>query len=1380
MPTAQTDKNPRAPQAAPTPLRTRHPCSPGQQRLWLLDRIAPGNPALNIAVRWRLQGRVSGADLNRAFALVLARHPSLRTFITQQDSDPVQVIEPSLSFHIPEIDLTGLTVVEAQADAGRIGQLEARASFDLSAAPLIRATHLRLRGNVSIVLLTVHRIVCDRRSVALLAREIGAICAALHRNAAPALPALPPGYSVYAARRPAPASLRRDDEFWRQALAGLQHFELQPDRVRPRVQSANGDSASLLLDRELTEGLADLSRRHGATLFTASLAALFTLLHRHDGADDIAIGSEIAGRDAAGAQDAIGPFADTLVLRGDLSGEPTFAQLLLRVRDTLAAALDHQGAGLERVIELVNPARDLSRGALFSVHFVFEPALDGSLDDGGLRLEPLPPCTAGVLHDLDFTMQEETGGWRLSCEYNTDLFERETAVRLLAHFAQLLRAAAAEPARPIGSLPMLDEAERHALTVIANRTAADYPKQATVVKLFDGQARRTPAAVAVVCGEHSLSYGELDRASSRLAQELRRRGIGRGSRVGVCLPRSADLVVALLAVLKSGAAYVPLDPGYPAARLAQIVGDAQPAALLTQRALRGRLPESAATQWILLDQLPPAASAGPRGEPAPEPAAAPEDVAYVIYTSGSTGRPKGVQIQHQALTNLLWAMSGAPGLCQADTLLSVTTVSFDIAALELFLPLIVGAKLVLAQEHEAADGAALRALLQRHRATVMQATPVTWQILLAAGWGTSEPAGGTPQPRLPEPRLPEPRLKMLCGGEALPRTLADPLLAQGGELWNMYGPTETTIWSSALRVAPGDGPVPIGPPIANTQFYVLDRHGQLAPSGAPGELFIGGDGIALGYLNLPELTRERFVPDTFRGLEGARLYRTGDRVRRRPDGGLEFLGRFDHQIKLRGFRIELGEIETVLRAQPAVADCVAVAATDAAGEGAIHAYAAVREGLAQSAELAGRLQLALREALPGYMCPSALVLLPALPRTPNGKVDRAALPAPARPQSGAIAGGSAPAGERERRLAKIWRAVLGHAVGETGPDPQANFFEIGGHSLLAVRLLVQIEAEFGCKLSLAALFAHPTIAAQARLLSPLLERAGAGPGGADPRAFDFRQVVKLQANGARAPLIAINNTGIYYALSKRLGPDQPFISLQLFDPSLPDAQLPRTLEGIAAGYAQLIRRVQPAGPYALLGWCVAGTLAFEVARQLAAAGQTVSQLVLFDTLAPGWLQRLSWHRAYLAGYSYRFKLIAADWARTWRGELPLSGFIANRTIVKKLLGRRTPAAADGGEPQLHRPLSPEQYDQWLLQYLEEAAASYQPRPYPGRMTLFRSSQEPAGMFLDPRMGWGDFVEGGMEVVVIEGDHFNIFQEPNVSRIAQRIGSAPAVAGTPGH
>ena len=1310
------------------------PCSASQKRLWLLDRLQPGNPALNMAVRWRLQGGISSAHVDQAFAVLLRRHAVLRTFIAESDGEPLQVIEPSLAFSIPQVDLRGMTEHEALAESEQIALLEARTSFDLSVAPLIRVTHLRIRDDVSIILVTAHQIICDARSIGILAHELQRLCSAMGHGDSVELMESWRGESEKPPPLISEVEKMSDEQFWRNRLKGLKHFELYSDRPRPAMRTFNGNVVSLLLERDATERLQQLSVRQGCTLQTGLTAVLFALLNRYTEQDDIAIGSLVTEPEDNESKDNVGPMAWMTLLRCDLSGNPSFAALLAQTAMVIRDAHSHSSTPLNRMIEILQPKRDLSRDALFSVSLVIHARLESSTETDGLGLSEMPAYSAGVLYDMMFSILEMPGGWQISCEYNTDLFTQETAIRLLHHFDNLMAAAAEDPIQAIHSMSLLDEQERYMLVADCNQTLESFPIEMTVPELFQLQVQRTPDAIALVCGDQAMSYRQLDLASNHLAHELHARGIDRGSLVGICLDRSPDLLVALLAVLKAGGAYIPLDPAYPSLRLAQILEDAKPALVIAQRSSSSQLPD-VATPMILLDKE--SGSINKQPDTTPQRRALQDDLAYIIYTSGSTGKPKGVQVQHRSLTNLLCSMRRRPGLSAEDTLVSVTTVSFDIAALEMFLPLMVGAKIVLARENEIADGASLLQLLRLHQATVMQATPVTWQILLAAGWNG------------------DPKIKILCGGEAMSRTLADELLAQGGELWNLYGPTETTIYSLALRVEPGTEPVLLGPPIANTQCYVLDRHGNLMPEGVPGELYIGGEGVSAGYLNLPDRTRERFVPDTFRSAPGATLYRTGDLVRRKPHGNMEFLGRSDHQIKLRGFRIELGEIESVLQ-QQSLAECVVVAATDPSGESAIHAYVVPLDAAGMQAEkLIAQLRSALSARLPAYMVPSAIVVLQALPRMPNGKIDRHSLPAPPAMRE-EVSDPGHPVSAIQSRLSAIWTQILGipHV------PAHANFFEVGGHSLLAVKLLVRLEAEFGQKLSLATLFKWPTIADQARLLEK-----------GDSRNFDFRQVLKLQSNGSRLPLIAINNTGIYYVLSKRLGADQPFISLQLFDPALPQATLPVTLEDIASAYTQLIRRVQKNGPYALLGWCVAGTLAFEVARQLTESGQKVSRLFMFDTLAPGYLGRLSRPRALLADYAYRWKLIVADWARTRQDKRGFAEFWSNRTFVKRVIAWNSSQPAAVLPDDNSRTLSPEQYDQWLLQHLEDAAQSYEPKCFDGAVTLFRSSSEPQGLFIDPRMGWSDFVTAGLEVVEIQGDHFSIFQEPHVAQMAQHIESA---------
>jgi amino acid adenylation domain-containing protein len=1327
--------------------RLQFPCFPGQRRFWLLHQLNPRHPSLNITVRWRLQGAISNAGLEKAFRLIMARHQVLRTFFTEAGGEVLQIVEPHVSFHIPVIDLTGLPEAEALTETERIARLEACTPFDLSAPPLIRMTHVRLRKDVSVLLATLHHIVSDSWSIDIVARELSAMGPALEAGRPMVLPDLPVSYGELSARqaRRLTGPIRQTDmDYWESALHGLKYFELQADRARPPMLTPNGGILSVPLDRELTDELAQLGRLNGTTLPVTVLAALLILLHRYTGESDIAIGSEFAGRDEADLGNLIGLFSNMLVVRNDLSGDPGFLEMLARTRDNLAGILKHQQITPQDLIEIVKPAPDLSRNPLFSVNFTFPRPFMASSNSPGFRLVELPSCSVRSACDLDFSMVEAPEGWSVCCEYNLDLFENQTTVRLLDHLRVLLRSVVADPARKISSLAILDDNERHELVVENNRTSAIYPRHLTLPQLFEAQARRTPEAVAVVCGERSMSYRELDLASNRLAHELRRRGVEPASRVAVVLDRSPELMVALLAVLKSGSTYIPLDPTYPVERLQYIFESARPAALITQASLRERLAYEAISVIVVDSQSMLIEKQSAEALPL---SASPYDPAYVIYTSGSTGRPKGVAIHHRALVNLLFAMRRQPGLTHEDTVVSVTTISFDMAVPDLFLPLIVGARLVLAKEQEMADGAALYALLQRHQASFMQATPVMWQVLLEAGWHGNPP------------------LKMLCGGEAMPRHLAERLLQCGGELWNMYGPTETTVWSSALRVEAGEGPVPIGPPIANTQFYIVDSRQELVPRGVPGELCIGGDGVAHGYFEQPEATREKFIPDKFRKHAGAKMYRTGDMVRMKQHGSMEYLGRTDHQIKLRGFRIELGEIETVLLHHPGIAEAVAMLGQDPSGEGAIWAYAVPQTARAEPPEvLMGALRASLAQSLPGYMCPSSIVMLDALPRTPNGKIDRRSLPVPALRQNMETA---QPLNEIERRLARIWTSVLGLET----IDKTADFFESGGHSLLAARLLARIEAEFGQRLSLLTLFKASSIVEQAKLLTH-----------SGQREFDFRQVVRLQPNGSKPPLIAIHNTGVYYYnLSRRLGPDQPLTALQLFDPSITRQSLPPTLEAIAAEYVQLIRKFQATGPYKLIGWCVGGVLAFEVARQLTEAGHEVSLLAMIDAWAPGHHRRLSRTRAILADYSYRWQLIGADWQRVMSREQTLAAFLEQRVMYKRLL--RWFGRSSGNAPARVafevRESSAENYDQWLLGYLEETAQAYEPKPYSGKITLLCSAQEPKGLFLDPQMGWGAFALGGVDVSVLDGDHFTVFKGQGLEQMAAQVSALMDVYDDPG-
>ena len=687
---------------------------------------------------------------------------------------------------------------------------------------------------------------------------------------------------------------------------------LPTDRTRPPLPSYRGAMHTVFLPEGLTGELKALGRRENVTLFMTLLAAFKVLLARYSGQDNLVVGSPIAGRNRVDLEGLIGFFVNTLALRTDLSGDPTFRELLGRIRESTLDAFAHKDLPLAKLVEELKPGRSSNQTPLFQVLFALEYLETPSLRLPGLVFEPMEFDLHWAKFDLSLTVSERSGGLRASFNYDTDLFDEGTIRRMAGHYQRLLEGIVADPGQPISQLPLLTEDERHQMLVEWNDTARGYPADRCVHQLFEEQVGRTPEAVAVVFENQQLTYRELNARSNQLARHLRSLGVGPEVLVGLYLERSLEMVVGLMGVLKAGGAYLPLDPSYPADRLGFMLDDARPRVVLTQRSLADALPPHASAV-VCLDApiaqtaMSPADSSnrgdGPRevlGKPSPD------SLAYVLYTSGSTGRPKGVQIPQRAVVNLLTSMRREPGLVPEDTFLAVTTLAFDIAALELFLPLTTGACVVIATHEVAADGRRLARLLEDSRATVMQATPATWRMLLGAGWGGN------------------PKLKVLCGGEALPRDLAERLLPLCAELWNLYGPTETTIWSAAWRVSPGQ-PILLGRPIANTQFYVLDRLHRPVPVGVPGELFIGGEGLARGYLNQPELTAERFLANLFRPDSSACLYRTGDCVRYRPDGCLEYLGRLDHQVKVRGHRIELGEVEVVLGQHPQVRERVVVA-----------------------------------------------------------------------------------------------------------------------------------------------------------------------------------------------------------------------------------------------------------------------------------------------------------------------------------------------------------------------------------------------------------------------------------------------------------------------
>ncbi|KAB8141160.1 amino acid adenylation domain-containing protein [Chloroflexia bacterium SDU3-3] len=1082
---------PAAPAIAPAERCGPLPLSFAQQRLWFLAQLEPDSPFYNTPAAVRLDGALAVDALERALGEIVRRHEALRTTFQLVDGQPAQVVGQPAAVELRRHDLAALAGEEQERQLRALMAEEARRPFDLARGPLLRTTLLRLADQRHIFLLNMHHIVSDDWSTGALVREIGALYAAFAAGQQPDLPPLPIQYADYAIWQR--GWLQGDvlDEqlgYWKRQLGGsLPVLDMPADRVRPPVQTYRGARLPFTLGLPLSAAVADLSRSLGATPFMTLLAAFKTLLYRYTGQADVVVGTPIAGRNHVEIEHLIGFFLNTLALRTDLAQAASFRALVEQVREVTLGAYAHQDLPFERLVEELQPQRDLSRSPIFQVMFVLHNAPAAPLALPGLALAPVELPNETALYDLTLSITEGEQGMTGWWEYNTDLFDAATVERLHGHFARLLGAALADPAARLLDLPLLAEAEREAALAQGRAAPSAYPSGQCTHELVAAQAARTPQAVAVQCGDRALSYRELDERSNQLARHLRGLGVGPEVLVGLCSERSPEMLVALLGILKAGGAYVPLDPAFPPERLAYMLHDSQAPVLLTEHALRDHIPGHAA-QVLCLD-ADWGAVVG-HSSAALEPLATPDALAYVLYTSGSTGRPKGVQIPHRALTNFLWSMREEPGIRADDALLAVTTLSFDIAGLELYLPLIVGARVVLATRADAADGAALLGLIERRGVTVMQATPATWRLMLGAGWR------GTPG------------LKILCGGEALPRELADRLLECGESLWNMYGPTETTIWSAVDRVLPGST-ISIGHPIANTQLYVLDPQGQPAPLGVPGELLIGGDGLARGYLGRPELTAEKFVRDPF-GPEGARLYRTGDLVRYRADGQLEFLSRVDFQIKIRGFRIEIGEIEAVLAKHPGVRQAVVVARDMGRAAGADLALVAYLLPDPAAALEPEELRRFLKEQLPDYMVPAAFVPLDTFPLTPNGKIDRKALPAPESLRLEPSTAYVAPSTGLEQQIAAIWQDVL--RIERVGVDD--SFFDLGGHSLLMAQVHARLREQLGREVAMLDLFRFPTVGALARFLGQGEQAAPAQPGQA-------RAELRRQLGQARAADVAI-------------------------------------------------------------------------------------------------------------------------------------------------------------------------------------------------------------------------------------------------------------------
>jgi amino acid adenylation domain-containing protein len=1326
-----------APPILPVPRDGDLPLSFAQQRLWFIDQLGPGNFAYNFPAAVRLKGPLNAVALERSVNELIRRHEVLRTTFATVDGRPAQIIAPMLTVKPRLVDLRELPEGERQAEVRRLVIAEAQRPFNLSRGPLLRIALLRLAEEEHIGLLTTHHIASDGWSTGILIRELAVLYEAFSSARSSPLPELPIQYADFAhwqRKWLQGEALENQLAYWNQQLLDVIPLELPTDHPRPATQSFRGSHQALLLPNSVSKGLKALSRQQGVTLFMTLLAAFTILLHRYTGQDDLIVGTPIANRNRLEIEGLIGFFVNTLVVRTDLSGNPTFREVLQRVREACLGAYAHQDLPFERLVEELHLERNLDRNPLFQVMFVVQNASPQTIALPGLTLSPVEIDSGTAHFDLTLHIADTEQGLVETLSYSTDLFDAETIARMLGHFTTLLEAVLANPERHLSDLPILSAAERRQLLVEWNDSRTDYAATQCIQQLFEAQVKRTPDALAVVFDDERLTYLELNRRANRTAHHLRALGVGPEVPVGICLEPSLEMVVGLLGILKAGGVYLPLDPVYPKERLAFVLETAQAAVMLTRERLIASLPEySGRVVCMDLDREP----IDPEDEENPESSTRPEHLAYVIYTSGSTGRPKGVLISHHSISDHCRDVQGYYELGSNDRVLQCGSLSFDLSLEQILPTLMVGARLIIMGSN-VWHAAEVHRKISELELTVLNLPTDYWQEL-AREWADRPELVWNTHPRL-----------FIVGGDVMrPEALAlwqrTPL--KSVRLLNAYGPTEATITATAFEVPPQAcetrtlQSVPIGRPLANRVIYLLDKYGNPVPVGVSGELHIGGSRLARGYLKRPDLTAEKFVPNPF-GEPGARLYKTGDRARYRPDGNVEFIGRVDYQIKIRGFRIEPGDIEATLAQHSAVRESIVLAREDVPGEKRLVAYIVAQPHLPTTAT---DMRDFLKQRVPEYMVPSAFVMLETLPYMPNGKVDRGALPAPdlTRPEFGNAL--VAPRDAVELALTRLWEEVL-----EVRPiGVRDNFFELGGHSLAAVRLFALIENRMGKKLSLATVFQGATVEHLANMLRQEAKIA--------PRSC----LVPIQSYGNRRPLFLIHPAGgqvfPYVHLARCLGSDQPSYGLQAR--GLEEGENPHArIEEMAACYIEALQTIQPQGPYCLGGWSMGGTIAFEMAQQLDAQGQRVVLLALFDSRipTPGETSTEQDFEATLLVDAIRYF------------GLPIDAEVLLLLPKDEVLALVLEQAKQAGLVPFEVEVSQAQRFIELCKADFRATRNYVPHRYPGRITLFTATEHIGETSSDPTFGWRLWAAGGLEVHAVPGNHANMVYEPHVEVLALKL------------
>ncbi len=1317
----------------PSPRASDAPCplSFAQQRMWVIDRLMPGTPAYHIPLPLRLRGELDIAALKLALDGLLERHEALRTTFAPNADGPIQVVNPPCSVEIEQVDLSMHRESEREPTLREFLIAQMRKPFDLGRDAMLRASLAKLDREEYALQLVVHHIAADGWSMGILRRDLVALYqAAIGKGAAPAGPRLQ--YADFSQWQRTwlndCGEMDRQLDYWRGRLDGAPAWlDLPTDHPRPSTLSYHGARRAVVLSPELAEGLRTLSRSQGATLFMTMLSGFAALLSRYSGQTDLVIGTPIANRNRAELEGIIGFFVNSLALRVHAGEDPTFTELVGRVRAECLGAYAHQDLPFERLVSELKPDRELGRSPVFQVMFAVQNAPGGSLQIPGLEIEPIRYPSETAKFDLSMSITERPEGLRASLEYSTDLFDAQTIERILVHYVTLLESAIAEPSLRVSALALMSADERRALEESWTASAREFERREWVHEAVSRRAALQPDAIAVETVTRSMTYAALDDRSTALASRLRSLGVGSGSLVGIFMDRSLEMLAGIFGVLKVGAAYVPLDPSYPADRIAFMLADTQAPVVLTQRSLALQLPASGAKvifvdeEWEALGRslsdeekvgLPVSIEAG--------------QLAYVIYTSGSTGRPKGVMISHESLANHMAWMNEAFPMTSSDAVLQKTPFSFDASVWEFYAPLMTGARLVMADPQKHRDALYMISAVNRHKITVLQVVPTMLGMLLDTGKLASC----------------ESLRRMFAGGEALTLELRNRFHAVSrANLINLYGPTETTIEVTSFTCRQDDdvSRIPIGTPVSNVGAYVLDERLEPVPAGVPGELYIGGPAVARGYLGRRALTAEKFVPDPFCSAPGARMYRTGDRARLCNDGTLEYLGRLDEQLKIRGHRIEPGEVEAVLEAHGSVRSAAVAARPSGAGM-TLAAYVVLKDGAETWPRYEASLREHLKRSLPAQAVPSSITVLDSLPTTPSGKVDRRALPDPA--MSVEHTARVRPRTATEEIVAGIWSEVLG--LSEVGVDE--DFFDLGGHSLNAAAALVKINGLTGMSLPLTLFFEGATVEHIARLIDK----------GVDAR--EMPTLIEIRRGGEKTPLFLVSaprvNSLGYVFLARHLHPGRQIYGLQRHHRTVANGPYTQDeYEDTASSYLKAMKEVQPNGPYLIAGFCEGAHIAFEVCRQLEQLGEE-GRLAVFDTWCVENTRNYFLFRCH-SFYRYRIRPILRKLTGRGRSKpkaaMPKAAVATEKSAAKEVSKRDR--AKQGPSP-------------WLARYFP--GRDFVPLVFRGRAIVFKVARQPFYRIRDPLMGWGTRALGGVAVQVVPGVHGTILREPHVQVLARKF------------